>query len=76
MAAIGTLNGLGIAEETCKDEADKHQHDEGDVGAVCNGAGGAVEVLPERDQRPNDSAHIEDHPEVCDVAALLSFGGI
>lgn len=49
MRSIVAANVLGVDESEGEDEAEEHEHHEGDIGAIVDGVGLAVDVLTERD---------------------------
>lgn len=66
-------NSLGGADKQSKEPAENHDDHEGGVGRIADGAGSAVVVEAERDQRANTATQVEDDPENGNGASLLGL---
>ena len=71
MGAIFALDEKRVAEEHGKDKSRGHEDDEGDIGAIVDLASLVVDILAKRNERANDSAQVEDHPEPGNEASFL-----
>jgi len=63
-------------EEKGKDEPAKHENEECNVRSIIDVLKSRVPVLSDRNSGSNDSAEIEDGPEISDIATLLFFNRI
>jgi len=73
---IVTDNLVRWGEEEGKGEPGKHENEECDVSSVIDILESSVPVLSNGNSRPNDSAEIEDSPEVSNISSLLFLNRI
>ena len=63
-------------EEEGKDETAKHENEKCDIRSIIDRLESRVPVLSDGNSRSNDSAEIEDGPEISDISTLLCFDRI
>src|SRR5271170_3819000 len=63
-------------EEEGKDEPTKHENEECNICSIIDILESRVPVLSDGNSRSDDSAEIEDGPEISDISTLLFFDRI
>lgn len=65
-----------FADQEGESPAKGHDDEEGDVGAIADGADGGIVVQAEGDEGADGAAEVEDDPEDGDGAAFLVLGDV